>query len=106
MRFASALLLLLNANASATSPSMAPIMSPSPAPAELHVTHPDGSEVWNELPEDESRAKGAEHPDKAGIAFGVVAVVAVIGATAVVDKMRQDNVRRSKCSCAVLEDML
>uniref|UniRef100_A0A1J3GW23 Uncharacterized protein n=1 Tax=Noccaea caerulescens TaxID=107243 RepID=A0A1J3GW23_NOCCA len=82
-------------------PSLSSPPSPSPSPEASDVNH--SSDITGVEEKKPSGGDGMSGGTKAGVAFGTIAAVCVVGVAGFVYKKRQDNIRRSRYGYAARE---
>lgn len=84
----------------APTPSVSPSPVPSPVNELIHANGDDGEHAERTADEERNgmgkgKGGGLSGGQKVGVAIGVVAVVALVGLSAVVYRKRQQNIRRA-----------
>lgn len=93
-------------------PPQAPESSPSPSPGSSPAQTPSPSNIGDVQHRDtgkaeaESSSGGLKGGQKAGIALGVIACVAVVGFGCLLYKKRRENIERSRYSYAARREIL
>lgn len=88
------------------SPDSSPAPTPSPTPSSSDVGDIQHTSTENADGEEGESSGGLKGGQKAGIALGVIACVAVLGVGCLVYKKRQDNIQRSRYGYAARRELL